>query len=218
MPRRGAPTSIRRRATVVVGLCVFTASRVALAAFVVIQLFVDRRRALTNQVWYDCIGAYPRHAVAIVTGFCYCGPRIGVALCEPSSRLGRPCNLRSGLARYRRRYPCIATRQTYSAANGTPQVEPVGTSLSQGKPDEANHQRKDKEPRGGANPNGEPGIARTWLINVGHFAKPGKRVRQICRGMRTAPAGSHSWRRSTPAQAPPISQSCSAILEAGGAG
>ena len=143
----------------------------------------------------------PTRAVAIVTGLGDRGPRTGVALREPSSRLGRPCNLRSGLARYRRRYPCIATRQTDGAANGTPQVEPVGTSLSRGKPDEANHQRKDKEHRGGANPNGEPGIARRWLINVGHFAKPGKRARQICREMQTAPAGSHSWRRSTPTQA-----------------
>ena len=65
----------------------------------------------------DRIGAYPHRAVAIVTGLRHCGPRTGVALCEPSSRLGRPCNLRSGLARYRRRYPCIATRQTNGAAN-----------------------------------------------------------------------------------------------------
>ena len=128
----------------------------------------------------DSISAYPSSAVTIVTGLGDCASRAGVTLCEPSSRLGRPCNLGSRLARHWRRYSSIAIWEADGAANGAPEAKPVGTSLNGGKPDEANGERKDKKPGGCADPNGEPGIARRWLISVGHFAKPGKRAWQFC--------------------------------------
>ena len=36
-----------------------------------------------------------------------------------------------------------------------------------------------KQPGRGADPDGEPGIASSWLITVGHFAKPNKRARAV---------------------------------------
>ena len=78
---------------------------IALAASEILQLLVDRRRALAGQIWNDRIGADAVRAVAIVAGLRDRGARAGVALCEASSRLGRPGNRRSRLACHRREIP-----------------------------------------------------------------------------------------------------------------
>ena len=87
------------------------------------------------------------------------------ALALPRARFRRvsvvQATCRSRLARYRRGYRRVAIWQADRAANGTPQVEALGASLGGGEPDEANGERKEKQPHRGANPHGEPGIARS---------------------------------------------------------